>query len=319
MTGDRRPDKRPAGERSGQLQEILAAFGALWAITAVGWLVGRFGVLGAGASTVLARLVFFVATPALLVATLVTTPIGGVFTVAFLPFLAATVAVAATTAALARWRWRLDRGDGTVATLCASYANAGYLGIPVAAYVLGDVAYAVPVVLFQVLLYSPVALALLDARPGWRGLLALPLRTPIIGACLLGLAVAASGWSPPVALLRPFELTGAAAVPLALLSLGLSLSGVHPFGNGPDARIRYPVVAAKVIVAPALAYLLGLLMGLSGTLLLAAVVMAGLPTAQNVFVYATRFDRATGLARDAVVVSTLIGAPTLTLAALLLG
>lgn len=281
--------------------------------------MGRAGVLGAAAATVLARLVFFVATPALLIATLVTTPISGVFTAAFLPFLASTLIVASATAALARWRWRLDRGEGTVATLCASYANAGYLGIPVAAYVLGDIAYAVPVVLFQVLLYSPVALALLDARPGWRGLLALPLRTPIIGACLLGLAVAASGWTPPVALLRPFALTGAAAVPLALLSLGLSLSGVRPFRDGPDARIRYPVVAAKVIVTPALAYPLGLLLGLSGPPLLAAVVMAGLPTAQNVFVYATRFDRATGLARDAVIMSTLLAAATLTAAALLLG
>lgn len=281
--------------------------------------MGRAGVLGAAAATVLARLVFFVATPALLIATLVTTPISGVFTAAFLPFLASTLIVASATAALARWRWRLDRGEGTVATLCASYANAGYLGIPVAAYVLGDIAYAVPVVLFQVLLYSPVALALLDARPGWRGLLALPLRTPIIGACLLGLAVAASGWTPPVALLRPFALTGAAAVPLALLSLGLSLSGVQPFRDGPDARIRYPVVAAKVIVTPALAYPLGLLLGLSGPPLLAAVVMAGLPTAQNVFVYATRFDRATGLARDAVIMSTLLAAATLTAAALLLG
>lgn len=262
---------------------------------------------------------FFVATPALLVATLVTTPVGGVFTTAFVPFLASTLIVAAGTAALARWRWRLGRGEGTVATLCASYANAGYLGIPVAAFVLGDVSYAIPVVLFQVLLYSPLALWLLDARPGARSLLALPLRNPIIAACMVGLAVAVVGWTPPAALLRPFELTGAAAIPLALLALGLSLSGERPFRNGPDAEVRYTVAATKVLLQPAIAYLIALLLGLSGTLLLAAVVMAGLPTAQNVFVYATRFARAAGLARDAVVVSTLAGALSLMLVALLLG
>jgi malonate transporter len=299
--------------------EILAAFGALWAITLVGWLVGRFGLLGGTAETVLARLVFFVAAPALLLVTIATTPVSGVFTWAFLPFVSSTLVVAAVTAAVARWRWRLDRGDGTVATLCASYVNAGYLGIPVAAYVLGDVSFAVPVVLFQVMVFAPTALSLLDARPGLAGLLALPLRNPIIPACAIGLAITASGWTPPEALLRPFALTGAAAVPLALLALGLSLGGAKPLRNGPDAEIRYAVVAAKVLAQPALAYALARLLGLDGELLLAAVVMSGLPTAQNVFVFATRFGRIPGLARDAVVLSTVLAAVTLLLVAVWLG
>jgi hypothetical protein len=301
------------------LREILAAFGALWAITAVGWLIGRFRILGPGAETVLARLVFFVAAPALLVVTLANTPVAGVFTAAFVPFVASTVVVATAVAAVARWRWRLGRGDGMVAALCASYVNGGYLGIPIAAFVLGDVSFAVPVLLFQVLLFTPVALMLLDARPGVRGLLALPLRNPVILACAAGLAITVSGWSPPADLLRPFELTGAAAIPLALLALGLSLGGARPLDNGPDAEMRYAVVAAKVLAQPALAYLVGWLLGLEGTLLLAAVVMSGLPTAQNVFVYATRFGRAPGLARDAVVLSTVLAAVTLIAIALWLG
>jgi hypothetical protein len=299
--------------------EVLAAFGALWTITAVGWLIGRFGLLGPGAETVLARLVFFVAAPALLLATLATTPVAGVFTPAFVPFVASTLAVVALTAAVARWRWRLARGEGTVATMCASYVNGGYLGIPVAAFVLGDVSYAVPVVLFQTLLFSPVALSLLDARAGARGVLGLPLRNPIILACAIGLAVTLAGWTPPVELLRPFELTGAAAVPLALLALGLSLGGARPLRNGPEAEPRYVVVAAKVILQPALAYLVAWQLGLSGVQLLAAVVMSGLPTAQNVFVYAARFGRAAGLARDAVVLSTVLTAVSLLLVAVWLG
>lgn len=282
-------------------------------------MVGRFRLLGEGADTVLARLVYFVAAPALLFATLATTPVAGVFTPAFVPFLASTLVVAATTAVLARWRWRLNRGEGTVATLSASYVNGGYLGIPIAAFVLGDVSYAVPVLLFQVLLFSPVALSLLDARPGVTGLLKLPLRNPIIPACMLGLAVTISGWTVPAELLRPFELTGAAAIPLALLALGLSLGGARPLRNGPDAEIRYSVVAAKVLLQPALAYLVARLLGLEGGLLLAAVVMSGLPTAQNVFVYASRFKRGAGLARDAVMLSTLLAVVTLVLVAVWLG
>jgi malonate transporter and related proteins len=268
---------------------------------------------------VLARLVFFVAAPALLFATLATTPVAGVFTPAFVPFLASTVIVGLAAAATARWRWRLTRGEGTVATLSASYVNGGYLGIPIAAFVLGDVSYAVPVLLFQVLLLSPIALALLDARPGVRGLLELPVRNPIIPACLAGLAVTVSGWALPEEVLRPFELTGAAAVPLALVALGLSLGGARPLRNGPDAEIRFSVVAAKVLFQPAIAYGVGQLLGLDGALLFAAVVMSGLPTAQNVFVFAARFARAPALARDAVVLSTLLAAVTLVLVGVWLG
>lgn len=313
----RRPRIRPRG---GILRDILAAFGGIWAITALGWLVGRSGLLGPNAETVLARLVFFVAAPALLIATLATTPVAGVFTAAFLPFLASTLLVATLAAVAARRRWRLPPREVVVATLSASYVNAGYLGIPVAAYVLGDVSYAVPVLLFQVLVASPVALAVLDAGRGPRGLLALPARNPVIAACAVGLTVAITGWSPPEELLRPFAITGAAAIPLALLALGLSLGGARPLRNGPDAEVRYTVVALKVLVQPATAYLIGrYLLDLDGTLLLAAVVLSALPTAQNVFVYATRFRRMPGLARDAVVLSTLLAAGTLAVVTVWLG
>lgn len=282
-------------------------------------MIGRSRLLGEGAETVLARLVFFVAAPALLFATLATTPVARVFTPAFLPFLVSTLVVALAAAAASRWRWKLSLGDATVATLAGSYVNGGYLGIPIAAFVLGDVSYAVPVLLFQVLLYSPVALALLDARPGLRGLLQLPVRNPIIPACLLGLSVTVSGWSMPAGLLRPFELTGAAAVPLALVALGLSLGGARPLHPGPDAEIRYGVVVAKTVVQPLLAYAAGRLLGLPDALLLAGVVMSGLPTAQNVFVFAARFGHAPALARDAVVLSTLLGAVALVLVGVWLG
>jgi malonate transporter and related proteins len=288
-------------------------------ITALGWVIGRFGLLGDGAETVLARLVFFVAAPALLFATIATTPVTGVFTAAFIPFVASTVIVALAAAGFARWRWRLPRGDATVAILAASYVNGGYLGIPIAAFVLGDVSYAVPVLLFQTLVFSPVALALLDARPGPRSLLTLPLRNPIIPACVLGFAVTVAGWSLPAEVLRPFELTGAAAIPLALVALGLSLAGARPLHRGPDAEVRYATVAGKVLLQPALAYGIGVLLGLDGALLLAAVVMSGLPTAQNVFVFAARFARAPGLARDTVVLSTLLAVVTLVLIAVWLG
>jgi malonate transporter and related proteins len=51
--------------------------------------------------------------------------------------------------------------------------------------------------------------------------------------------------------------------------------------------------------------------GLSPEQVRAVTVMAALPTAQNVFVYATRFGRGEAIARDAVAVTTLAAAPVI--------
>ena len=273
----------------------------------------------------LARLAFFVAAPALLFTTLARSSVAEVFTPALAAFVLSTVLVGAGYLALARWVWRRPAGEATVGALCASYVNAANLGLPVAAYVLGDPSFVAPVLLFQVLLASPLALGVLDAtatghRPSARRLALLPARNPIMLGCAAGLVVSVPGWQPPDPAMRPFELVGSAAVPLALLALGMSLRGSRPLGAGPEAVERYTAVGLKVLVQPAVAYLIGrFALGLTGPALLAAVVTSALPTAQNVFVFATRYQRAESLARDTVVLSTLAAAVTLVVIAAWLG
>lgn len=308
---------------------MLAGFAAIWVVTLVGYLIGRYELLGPSGPTVLARLVFFVAAPALLFTTLVRSSPGDVFTGALAAFVLSTVLAAAIylgiTLLVHRRRERPDAGTLTVGTLAASYVNAGNLGIPVAAYVLGDVSFIAPVLLFQTLLAAPIGLAVLDVttggrRPSARQLALLPLRSPITLASAIGIAIATTGWRPSEEVLRPFDLVGSAAVPLALFALGMSLRGSRPFTGGQDGRDRYTAVVLKVFGQPLLAYLIGRhLLGLDGPALLAAVVTAALPTAQNIFVFASRYDRAVALARDAIVLSTLAAAATLVLIAAWLG
>ena len=304
------------------MRGVVVGFATIWAVTVVGWLLGRFRVLGPGAEVVLARLTFFVATPALLFATVATSTLSAVLSPALIPFVASTAVMAALAVLLAA---RVGgRGEKTVAALTASYVNAANLGVPIAAYVLRDVSVIVPVLLFQVLIAAPIALAVLDSAasgggPSLRHLALLPARNPIIIGSGAGLVCAAGGWRPPEEVLRPFELVGSAAVPLALLVLGMALHGSRPFAGGDGARLRYTVVGMKVAAQPLLAYAIGVMIGLRGAALLAAVVTSALPTAQNVFVFATRYGRAQALARDAVVLSTLLAAPAMMRIAALLG
>ncbi|MEO3747833.1 AEC family transporter [Plantactinospora sp. B5E13] len=298
------------------MRGVLAGFAVIWTVTLVGYLVGRYALLGTEGTTVVARLVFLIATPALLFSTLARSTVADMVTPALAAFVLSTVLVAAIYLLVARYVWHRGTGEAVVGALCASYVNAANLGIPVAAYVLGDVSFVAPVLIFQVLVAAPLALAVLDLttahrRPSLRRLVLLPTRNPIMLGCAAGLAVAVSGWTPPAEVLRPFELVGSAAVPLALLALGMSLPGSRPLAAA-DAGARYLAVALKVLVQPALAYVLArFVLHLTGPALLAAVVTSALPTAQNVFVFATHYRQARSLARDVVVLSTVAGAVSL--------
>jgi predicted permease len=305
---------------------VVGGFAALMAVIAVGWVVGRAGILGADAAAVLSRLSFFVATPALLLLTLADADPGVLLSAALVATAGSAVLTALLYVAVARWRWRLPPAQLTTGALASSYVNAGNLGIPISAYVLGDPSFVAPVLLFQVLVMAPVGLAVLagshsagDAPLRWR-LLTQPLRTPVVVGCALGVLVAATGVDLPSLVLEPIQLIAALAVPAALLAYGMSLHGAPRPASGQGAGQVWLAVALKTIGQPALAYALGRWAAdLSGQALLAVTLTSALPTAQNVFVYASSYDRGTLLARDAVLVSTVLCVPVLIAVALVLG
>ena len=77
-------------------------------------------------------------------------------------------------------------------------------------------------------------------------------------------------------------------------------------------------VGWKLVVMPGLAVAIGLAAGLDGAQLLVPVVTAALPTAQNVFMYASRYGVGKDPARDAVLLTTAGFVPVVLLAAAIL-
>lgn len=306
---------------------VLGGFAALVAVIVTGWVVGRSGVLGAGASAVLSRVSFFVATPALLFLTLAEADPAAVLSAALVASAGSAVLVALVYVVLARWRWRVPAAELAIGALASGYVNAANLGIPVAVYVLGDASYVAPVLLFQLLVMAPVGLGVLArsrtpdgaAPTRWRTLTQ-PLRTPVVVGCGLGLLLGQSGLELPDVVLRPVELVAALAVPAALLAYGMSLHGAARPGAGVGAGQVWLAVALKTAAQPLVAYALGRWVAdLEGVALLAVTVTSALPTAQNVFVYAAAYDRGTALARDVVLVSTVLSVPVLLGIAVVLG
>ena len=297
---------------------VLEGFVVIGVVIVVGYLLGRSGVLGPSAVEVLSRVAFFVASPALLFVTLAHADVDAVFSEALV-----VTAVSSSVACLLYLPVGLLRrrppGETAVGSMASGYVNAGNLGIPIATYALGNAAEVAPVMLFQLTVLAPVFSTILDLtsaraegeRPPLLRTLTAPVRNPIALASGAGLAVSATGLQLPAAVLAPVELIGALAVPAMLLAFGLSLRGAARPGAGDGAPSLFAVLLLKNLVQPAVALALGLLLGLDGHALLAVVVCAALPTAQNVFGYAVRFGQGVTLGRDAGLATTLVSVPVL--------
>ncbi|PRX45080.1 hypothetical protein B0I33_110179 [Prauserella shujinwangii] len=309
----------------------LVAFAPIWSLTGLGYLLSRFAVLGERADTVLTRFAFTVAMPAVLFSTLIDTPFSALLNPGLIAFACAT-AVTGLIGLAASWAvFRRGLAERTVSGMAACYINAANLGIPVVLTVLGDASFIVAVLLLQTLVMMPAMLALLETgrpRDGagrWRTLLLLPVRNPIIAASVLGVLVGTTGLRPPEVVLRPIHTLGDAGVAVALLVLGMSLAaggrqlGLPGDTGEPRRAERALVVTLKSVVQPAVAFGIGSLVDLPRPALLAAVLCSALPTAQNVFIAASRYGVDVRFVRDCVLLSTLVSMGMLSLIAAVLG
>jgi predicted permease len=276
----------------------------------IGWVVGRTGVLGDQGRFVLNRVTFFVCSPCLVLVSLLDSDLGAVLSV---PMAVAGISGLATGGLLLaglRLFTRRRGEDLVITAISGSVVNGANMGFPIAAFVLGSTSHALPVILFQQAIYTPLYLFVLHAvttkmRPNPIGILKNIGANPTIIAGLVGITVVAIGLKVPSLVLEPLQSLADMAIPAMLLAYGISLIGAAPFAKDDGYRGLIAVASvSKLAIMPMIALGLGLLFGLTGHDLFAVVVMAALPTAQNVFVAASRYRAAENLARDTVLVTT---------------
>jgi predicted permease len=305
------------------VQGVLAGFATIRAVIGVGFLVAHLKILDASSQRLLARLAFFVASPALMVTVLGDADVSQLFSANLIASIAGVAVSATIYTALARLVWRRTAGDTVIGAFASSYVNAGNLGLPIASYVLGNTALIAPMLLTQLLLLQPAGLAVLDSvvRPvdpaesrlrRFRRGLSRPLRNPLMIGSLTGLLLSVFDVSLPRVIYDPLALIGGMAVPAMLIAYGVSLRlGPRPGAGEPPVQIGI-IVMLKLVLQPTVAYLVGAYaLDLTGVNLLAVTVIAALPTAQNVFTHAVRYDTGIIVARDSIFISTLLAVPAL--------
>jgi predicted permease len=211
-------------------------------------------------------------------------------------------------------------GQATIAGLAGSYGNIGYMGPGLALATLGQVA-AVPVALIfcfdTLLLFSLVPFLMSFASPTRANIGAIALDVikriithPLVLATAAGVASAAIEFQPPVALDRLMQFLQNAAAPCALFALGVTVA-LRPLQKMPW-EVPY-LVGVKLLVHPLLIFLLLSAFGpFDQTWVYTAVLMAALPPALNVFVFARQYETWIEQASSAVLIGTLVSVVTLT-------
>ena len=302
---------------------VLIGFAIIGVVILIGYVVGRAGVLGEHAPFVLSRIVFFVLSPALLFTVLADADIHQLFSSMLAVSAISAVLACLLFAGVALLVFRRKLPEAIIGSVASGYVNANNIGIPVAVYVLGNTAYSAPVILLQLLVLTPITLTILDittsGKASFRRIVSRPLTNPLIIGSALGVVVSATGLELPDAVMEPFRIVGAAAVPLVLIAFGMSLHGQKLLAPGSGRRDILLASTIKLAIMPLIAWVFGrFVFGLDHDHLFAAVVLAGLPTAQNIFVYAQRYERGVTIARDTVLITTVGSVPVLVLVALLL-
>lgn len=211
-------------------------------------------------------------------------------------------------------------GEATIGALAGSYGNVGYMGPGLALATIGAQA-AVPIALIfcfdTLLLFSlvPFLMALRRRQPVGLGTAAVQVvrqiaLNPLVIATALGVLSAALHFHPPVALERLLQFLQGAAAPCALFTLGVTVA-LRPLKSVPW---EVPIlVSVKLIVHPLLLFVSVSLLQVSDPVWIGtALLMASLPPALNVFVFARHYDRWVEQASSSVLLGTLLSVATLT-------
>lgn len=143
----------------------------------------------------------------------------------------------------------------------------------------------------------PLTLMCSRARTSVKAVLAQPFKNPLIIGAFLGLMLNVSGWQPPAALMEPFHILGGAGVPLILAAFGMSLRDSRVLQDPALRGVTIFATVFKSLVMPAVAFVLArFVFQMDDAEIFAATVLSALPSAQNVYNFAVRYNVAVTLA-----------------------
>ena len=215
--------------------------------------------------------------------------------------------------------FRLTQRQENALYLSTMFLNAGNLGLPILLFAYGQDGMDRGIIFYigsALLAHTLAAFFASRGRASVRDSLLNVLKLPTMYAILLAFALRGLQIAPPEFIFKSFSLAGGAAIPTLLFVLGVQLSRTKLQGN---FRLIGLATAIRLIVAPAMAFLLAALMGLDGLTRNVCIFEASTSSAVTATLLANEFDCEPDFVTSVVFLSTLLSSVSLTIILGMLG
>ncbi|HEX9769243.1 MAG TPA: AEC family transporter [Kiloniellales bacterium] len=186
-----------------------------------------------------------------------------------------------------------------------TFANTGNMGLSLCLLAFGADGLALAIPYFTVT--AVLGFTLGPAIAARSASLTAPFKMPLIWATLGALAVLAAGLPMPLWAIKSLDLIGGFAIPLMLITLGVSLAQLQMTGLARSLALSLLRLGMGFAVGVALAYLLGL----EGTARGVLIIECAMPVAVFNFLYASIYNTRPAEVAGVIVVSTALSFLTL--------
>lgn len=259
----------------------------------------------------LGRLLFYLATPALVFRSLYRSELDFV-TLQHVALVAISVAI---TSGMLGWlvSFKENRERRAALILTSAVGNNGNMGIPISFFAFGDIGLALGSIYYVVTSFMSNTFGVVIASAGQTALataFAQSGQVPVLYSATLGFLLNLGQFALPQPLLRAIDLLADAAIPGMLILLGIQLR------KAPLTQLPWVIwrsTAVRLVAAPLIAWLLCYLFAVEGIERNVLILQAAMPTAVMVAVLTTEYDTEPELVATVILVSTLLSMITLSI------
>ncbi len=293
----------------------------IFALIIAGYFLRRKNILSVNACTELNRYVVWLALPALMIDVMINSSWSELYQPEFFYAFELGVFIIFFGVLVFHWLKTKNLANATVDATSASYANTGFIGLPLCALTFGADKLG-PAMIAAILTVSAnfaVSIIFIEASSQSGKSLWITLRNVAVSLCKNPLIVApviagilcASGVQLPYGAAQSIRLLGASASPCALVATGLFLAQRQ---ESTSPVIAIELVVFKLVIQPLIVWYLAFQVFTMPPLWAkSAVILSALPTGTGPFMLAELYGKGGGIASRTIFLSTVLGIVTLSI------
>lgn len=302
---------------------ILTPLFAVFGIMLLGTLIQKLRLLPIETDQVLNQYVYYIAFPAILFIALAQQPIDEILQWRFIAGYCVTiVTIYLLSLGVSLLTQPKQPAAAAMRALNATFGNTAFIGIPLltilfpgqqSALVAAAIASLLSVLMFAVTLVS-LELYTNTQRQQHAAIIMLlaVVKTPIVIGSLIGVGVSALSINLPSGLTMMIQQIGNTSSPCALFAIGMVLAKAmryqkdNPLFNAAHLAELSLINLCKLVLQPALAYLMLRSFGVSADYLVMGVILSALPTAASVYLLAQRYHTQASTSAQGILFGTLV-------------